>query len=185
MAVCLGLFQKSLQQSSQAFSGCGWGLMLLVEQCKRCSQCEGVWQAGENLAGGYGRAKDLLVLSLHGDLSCPLQGRSGFSWQYQSVCLCVGCGYLSISTLWMKGGMQIVSANLVLAGHSQPAVSVTSTSQGSVFSPIWRGREQVRREGKKAEGGEKELCVGSQAQLHVTSGMYWAFAVRGEVCLPV
>lgn len=27
--------------------------------------------------------------------------------------------------------MQIVSANLLLAGHSQPAVSVTSASQGS------------------------------------------------------
>lgn len=75
--------------------------------------------------------------------------------------LCAGCGYRSISSLRMKGGMQIVSANLVLAGHSQPAVSLTSTSQGSVFSPVWRGREQVRREGKKAEGGEKELYVGS------------------------
>ena len=86
---------------------------------------------GRLLAQGCGGAKNLLVLSLHGELSSPLQAPSGFCWQYQSMCLCAGCGYRSISTLWIKGGMQIVSANLVLAGHSQPAVSVTSASQGS------------------------------------------------------
>lgn len=84
---------------------------------------------GTVLAQGCGGAKDLLVLSLHGELLLsPLQARSGFSWWYQSMCLCAGCGYRSISALRIKGGMQIVSANLVLAGHSQPGVSVTSAS---------------------------------------------------------
>lgn len=40
---------------------------------------------GRRIWRGY---KDLLVLSLHGELSCPLQGWSGFSWQYQSVFMC-------------------------------------------------------------------------------------------------
>lgn len=72
--------------------------------------------------------RHLLVLSLHGTLSAPLLAPSGFSWQYKSVCLCAGCGYLFILTLWIKGGMQIVSANLALTGHGQLAVTVTSAS---------------------------------------------------------
>lgn len=38
---------------------------------------------GKVLAQGCGGAKDLLVLSLHGELLSPLQVPSGFSWQYQ------------------------------------------------------------------------------------------------------
>lgn len=74
----------------------------------------------------------LLVPSLHGKLSAPLLAPSGLSWQYKSVCLCAGCGYRSISALWSKGGMQIVSASLVCTGHSQLAGSVTSAFQGSL-----------------------------------------------------
>lgn len=147
--------------------------MLLVKQCKRCS-----W-GGEVL-----QAQGWMWRGLRFSLSPACTGNCCLLCRpflvlagTKHVFMCRQRLSLHLDSL--DGGWAADCICQPCFGWSQPACSLRDLCFPRKLWPVWRGREQVRHEGKTAKGGEKELRVSSHAQLRVASGMYWSFAVTG------